>query len=128
MGSSGHPDRIELRDVLLPCHIGIDPCERDHAQMLRLRLSVEVDLQNAGLQDDLQQAVDYVWLSELLREATRMGPYGLLESLALRILKAVLGDERIEAAEIELSKERCPLGEGFGPVAVILRRRRGELE
>ena len=61
-------DRVEVRDLLLRCIIGINPEERTHPQDVLINLTMFADLRPAGNSDDIGDAVNYKTASKRLTE------------------------------------------------------------
>ncbi len=98
------PDTIELRDVRAYGRHGADPGEREHVQPFDLRLFVEVDVQSARQSDALTDTLDYAALHARIIEIVATRSYALLERLGEELLRDVMRDARVFAAEVTIAK------------------------
>jgi len=116
-------DRIFLPDLSFDARVGVLPGESDLPQELSACLEIQLDLGTAAATDAIDQTFDYRRIPEILAGASAQGPCDLLETLAGRILTAILEDRRVQAAGVRLAKRSLPLGPRCGPVSVELWRR-----
>ena len=117
-------DRILLSDVGFRARVGVLPGESDAPQELSARLEICLDLTAAAATDSIDSTFDYRRIPEILAAQSAGQPCDLLETLAGRILAAILEDRRVHAAGVCLTKRSLPLGPECGPVSVELWRRR----
>jgi dihydroneopterin aldolase/2-amino-4-hydroxy-6-hydroxymethyldihydropteridine diphosphokinase len=115
-------DRIDIVGLQVMTIIGALAHERELAQPVRIDLSIEVDLRDAGRSDELDDTVNYGAVSERVADAVRESKDVLLERLADRIAEVVLGFARVEAVEVTLTKVRPPIAEQVETTAVRIRR------
>lgn len=118
-------DRIELRGLRgLGVH-GVLPEERERAQPFEVDLDVEVDLEDAGVTDELADTVDYGSLAELAVRIVADESHRLLERLAARIAEDMLAaDGRIASVTVAVRKLRPPVAVELATVAVRITRAR----
>ena len=68
-------DRVEVRDLLLRCIIGINPEERVNLQDVLINLTMFADITKAGTSDDIADAINYktclLYTSPSPRDRTR---------------------------------------------------------
>ena len=117
-------DRILLPEIDFQARVGLLPGESERPQALRARLELRMDLEAAAASDEISESFDYRRVPEILEAAVASGPCDLLESLAGRILAAIMEDSRIRAAGVLLTKQSNPLGDAIGPIGVELWRER----
>ncbi len=118
-------DLIEVTGLTAVGICGVLPEERERAQPFRLDLTVEVDLEAAGLSDDLADTVDYGSLAHLAALIVETTSYQLVEALADAICRALLeADQHIEAATVTVTKLRPPLALQLEGVGVTRTRHR----
>ena len=119
-------DRILLEGMVFHGHHGTLPAERELGQPFVVDIELHLDLQPAGLSDDLTQTVDY---SEVHRQAKKIvegPPVSLTETLAERIADTVLGDfPTVDTVRIKVAKPNVRLDDTVltGSAVEILRRR-----
>lgn len=97
-------DRITLSGIkLFPC-IGTTTEERSKPQLCEADLTVRDIFEGAAAQDSLESSIDYVRLLQKVQEIAGKGEYSLVETLAYRIVRAVLQDFPVKSARIRIRK------------------------
>jgi dihydroneopterin aldolase len=119
-------DRIELTGLRVHGHHGVFEHERRDGQDFVVDVALEVDTRAAAASDDLARTVDYGALAQALAEVVAGDAVDLLETLAERLARVCLGDERVAAATVTVHKPQAPIPLAFDDVAVTIRRTRGE--
>jgi dihydroneopterin aldolase len=103
-------DKILLDGMIFYGRHGTLPAERELGQPFVIDIELRLDLQSAGLADDLTQTVDY---SEVHRQAKKIvegTPVNLTETVAERIAGAVLDDHpTVEAIRVKVAKPHVRL-------------------
>jgi dihydroneopterin aldolase / 2-amino-4-hydroxy-6-hydroxymethyldihydropteridine diphosphokinase len=122
---AGSPDRIDIDGLVVMTVVGVLAHERDAPQPVRIDLSIEADLHDAGTSDALDDTVDYGAVAQRVAEEVRAATDTLLERLAQRIADAVLERPRVEAVHVALTKLRPPIPEALESTSVRIVRRRG---
>jgi dihydroneopterin aldolase len=112
--------RILVRDLVLPCFIGIHPHERTAPQ--RIRINVEVLAQRGGGGDQLRHVLNYEEIVAGARALTGGAHINLIETLAEQIMDLVLESPRALGARV--SVEKLDVFAEAESVGVVLRRRR----
>ena len=116
-------DRIRLTNIsLYGCH-GVSPAERQVGRLFEVDVEIALDLTTASETDDLGTTVDYAAVCDVVRRVHEGGPYQLLEAMAGRIAKEVLGEFRAEAVTVRVRKPQPPVGSLVGWVEVEVTRR-----
>lgn len=113
--------RILVRDLVLPCRIGVYEHEKQAPQRVRInaQLLVERDVVDS---DELRDVLNYETIVEGIRALTRGRHIELVESLAEQVMDVCLASPRALAARISVEKlDIFPDAESVG---VVLRRRR----
>jgi len=96
--------RVFLRDMILPCSIGIYRHEKDAPQRVRINLDLAVREGDAALADDVANVVDYATIAEGVRSIVGAGHVNLVETLAERIAGLCLRDPRVASAQVRVEK------------------------
>jgi dihydroneopterin aldolase/2-amino-4-hydroxy-6-hydroxymethyldihydropteridine diphosphokinase len=117
-------DRIDIDGLVVMTVVGALAHEREAAQPVRVDLSIEADLEEAGRSDELTDTVHYGEVTEIVARVVRDATDTLLERLAQRIADAVLARPRVEAVHVTLTKLRPPIPEAVESTAVRIVRRR----
>ena len=119
-------DRILLEGMVFHGRHGTLPAERELGQPFVVDVELRLDLQPAGLSDDLTRTVDYSEVHRRAKEIVEGPPVGLTETVAERIAAAVLEEHRlVEAVRVKVRKPNVRLGDTVlaGSVVEILRPR-----
>ena len=102
--SRPHRHRLFVRDLVLPCRIGVHRHERDAPQ--RVRVAVELDIRDlpAPGRDAIDDVVSYDDVVAGIRQLVGSEHINLVESLAERIVEFCLEDERVVRAKVIVEK------------------------
>ena len=122
----GSEDRILLEGMIFHGRHGTLPAERDLGQPFVVDIELRLDLQPAGLSDDLTQTVDYSEVHRQAKEIVEGPPVSLTETLAERIAGTLLeGYPTVEAVRVKVAKPNVRLDDTVltGSAVKILRRR-----
>jgi dihydroneopterin aldolase len=122
----GSEDRILLEGMVFHGRHGTLPAERELGQPFVVDIELRLDLQPAGLSDDLTQTVDYSEIHRQAKEIVEGPPVSLTETLAERIAGTVLGDfPSVDTVRIKVAKPNVRLDDTVltGSAVEILRRR-----
>ncbi len=116
------PYRMFVRDLVLPCSIGVYP----HEHLAKQRIKINVDLlvlENPGPRnDDLANVVSYDTIIAGIKALLDRGHINLVETLAEAIAELCLAEPRVIEARIGIAKlEVEPAASGVG---VEIERRR----
>ena len=104
------------------------PHEQEAPQPLRIDLTLEADLHDAGITDELGDTADYGAVAEAAVAVVEEAKDVLLERLAARVAETVLVFPRVEAVDVTLTKLRPPIPVPVGTTAVRIHRTRAEGE
>jgi FolB domain-containing protein len=97
-------DRIIIEDLLLRCIVGVNPDERTKEQDVNLRITLSLDLRQAGSSDDLADTVDYKTLKGDIRALVEGSRFFLIERLAHEIARLCLQRPGVQGATVRLEK------------------------
>jgi dihydroneopterin aldolase len=114
-------DAVLVRGLELRACIGVTEAERQTPQRLTVSLIMEPMSGFEDVNGDLEKTVNYSAVCRMIRALAGTGHRQLLESLALEIAGAILGQFACAAVEVELRKYVLPDTEH---VAVRIVRRR----
>jgi dihydroneopterin aldolase len=96
--------RIVVRDLVMPCSIGVYAHEEHQKQRVRINLELDVVESTAPVQDRLANVVNYDDIIRAVRRAVDDGHIRLIETLAERIAALCLQDARVRLALITVEK------------------------
>ena len=94
------------------------------AQPFEVDVELALNLQPAGLSDDLTQTVDYSRVFETCRQIVESTRFNLVEALAEAIAHEILAGYPAEEVTVRVRKPAVDLGGPFRGVGVEIRRRR----
>ncbi|HVA14714.1 MAG TPA: dihydroneopterin aldolase [Stellaceae bacterium] len=113
--------RVFVRDLVLPCSIGIYPREKGLRRRVRINTEIHV---TAALprNDEFADVVNYETIVVGIKSITEAGHINLVETLADRVMALCLADSRVRAARVMVEKlDVWPETESVG---VVIERRR----
>lgn len=96
--------QLIITELPLQVVIGVYPEERLAPQRLLLDVELDVDIQAAARSDDIQDALDYARLAQLLTTWAAEREFQLLEALAYHLMTRLLEQPRIQGVCLKLSK------------------------
>jgi FolB domain-containing protein len=117
-------DKIHVRDLELPCHIGVSESERAGLQRVIVNLTLDLDLSAAGGSDRLEDTLDYRLVERQVADLVTGSACMLLERLAEAIADLCLGFDRVLAVRVCLDKPGA-LRLAGGTAVEIERKRKG---
>lgn len=117
-------DILRLRNMTFRAHVGTLPEERVVGQKVEVDLECHLDLQPAGLSDDLKDGIDYAGVCKLVGDITRHREYRLLEKLAEEIAGRVLVEYPAETVRVTVRKPLPPVDVVLDSVEVEITRSR----
>ena len=118
-------DHIVLADMVFQARHGVHPEEKIRAQRFEVDVELEMDLQPAGLEDDLERTVDYGRVYETIRTIVESTTFNLIEALAEAIAHELLVDfPALAEVVVRLRKPGVELGGPLAYAGVQIRRRR----
>ncbi len=113
----GMPDRISLRDHVVPVEIGAFQTERDQVQRLCFNIVVELRPHPAPLEDDVDRILSYDVLTEAVAAELAAERLNLLETLAERVADRIL--RAPQALRVFVRIEKLDRGPGALGVEIV---------
>ena len=95
---------ILVRDLIVPCEIGVFPHEQGTKQRVRVALTLDMAEGGQPIEDRLAATVSYGDIIDRVRELADGGRINLVETLAERIAAICLADRRVRAATVRVEK------------------------
>ena len=117
-------DRIIIDGMTFHGTHGVHEHEQRHAQPFEVDVELALNLQPAGLSDDLTQTVDYSRVFETCRQIVESTRFNLVEALAEAIAHEILAGFPAEEVTVRVRKPAVNLGGPFRAVGVEIHRRR----
>lgn len=96
--------RVFIRDLIVPCTIGIHDHEKEAAQRVRLNIDLSVREYGGPLDDNYEHVVCYEKIADSIRELIDRGHVNLVETLAEDIAAICLKKNRVRSARIRVEK------------------------
>lgn len=95
---------VFIRDMVLPCFIGVHRHERTGTQRVRINLDMAVRETSEKLNDNLADVVCYEDVADGIRAIVGRGHVNLVETLAEDIATLCLEDIRIISVRVRVEK------------------------
>ena len=116
--------KIKLTDIRIYAYHGCLEEEKKIGSDYTVSLKVSSNLDVPAKSDDLDDAVDYVTLHQIVEEEMAVRSK-LLENVADRIVKRILKSmTTIQKVRVMVSKQNPPMGGNVGEVSIIRKGRR----
>jgi dihydroneopterin aldolase len=118
-------DRIVLANMQFEGRHGYHDWEQRESQPFEVDVELVLNLQPAGIDDDLAQTVDYGHVYEIARQVVESTTFRLLEALAEAISHEVLADlPTVDEVGVRVRKPKVRLGGPLDSAGVEIWRRR----
>lgn len=117
-------DKIILEGMEFYGYHGTTPEERSLGQRFILDVELFLDLQNAGISDDISQTVNYASVFETVQAIVCGPPCQLIETLAESVARTLLEQFPISEIMVRVKKPQAPVPGFFTWVAVEITRRK----
>jgi dihydroneopterin aldolase len=114
-------DEIEIRRLAVHTHVGVPDEERANPQTLWITVRMWPSQGFHGLQDKVENTVDYYEVSQRLAELASEKPRHLVETLATEIGEFLLSTYPLSSVDVEVEKRILPNADS---VSVRIRRER----
>jgi 7,8-dihydroneopterin aldolase/epimerase/oxygenase len=116
-------DRISLTNMVFQARHGVNDWEKTEPQRFEVDVEMVVDVQPAGLEDDLARTVDYRGVYATTRQVVESTTYNLIEALAEAIAHEVLAGQALaKEVVVRVRKPEVRLGGPLDHAAVEIRR------
>ena len=118
-------DSIKIAGVKAVGFHGVFLEERRDGQEFIVDAELILDLAPAGESDDLSKTIDYSKVAEVIHNEIVGTPVDLIEALATRISKRILGEFKpVESVKVTVHKPSAPIVVNFRDVSVSIERHR----
>ncbi len=117
-------DRIVLHDMAFQGRHGVHEHELRSEQPFHVDLELVLDLQPAGIEDDLERTIDYAAVYGTVRQIVESTSFRLIEALAEAIAHEILADHPVDEVLVRVRKPGVDLGGPLAYAGVEIRRTR----
>lgn len=117
-------DRIILDDMVFQGTHGVYEEEQQNPQPFEVDVELVMNLQPAGLSDDLEQTIDYSRVFDTCRQIVESTRFNLIEALAEAIAQEILAGFAADEVTIRIRKPKVQMGGTLRSAGVEIRRRR----
>lgn len=117
-------DRIFLEAMVFQGTHGVYAEEQDAPQAFEVDVDLALNLQPAGLADDLAQTIDYGAVYDACRQIVESTRFNLIEALAEAIAHELLANYPADEVVVRIRKPAVQLSGPFRSAGVEIRRRR----
>ncbi len=118
-------DRILLEGMTFVGTHGVYPHEQVTPQPFEVDVELALNLQPAGLSDDLALTADYARVFDACRQVVESTRFNLVEALAEAITEELLaGFPMADSVTVRIRKPKVELGGPFRSAGIEIRRRR----
>ena len=117
-------DRIVLTNMRFEGRHGVHDWEQRQAQPFEVDVELVMNLQPAGIDDDLEQTIDYGKVYAVVRPIVESTSYKLLEALAEAISHELLVDFDVTEVGVRVRKPAVQLGGPLDHASVEIWRHR----
>ncbi len=121
-------DRIDLKGILVYGFHGVLAQEKELGQRFVVDVTLFGDFSAAARHDDLNLAVDYSRVHDLVVETMVERKFDLIEAVAGRLCSVLLENMAVESVAVTVEKTTPPIPGFHGQAAVTLHRDRSWLE
>jgi 7,8-dihydroneopterin aldolase/epimerase/oxygenase len=116
-------DRISLTNMVFQARHGVNDWEKAEAQRFEVDVELVVDVQPAGLEDDIARTVDYRGVYATTRQVVESTTFNLIEALAEAVAHEILGGQPLaQEVVVRVRKPEVKLGGQLDHAAVEIRR------
>lgn len=116
-------DRIVLAGMAFQARHGVEAWEKVEAQRFEVDVELILDVQPAGLDDDLTRTIDYAGVYQITRQVVESTTFNLIEALAEAIAHEVLGEHApVSEVVVRVRKPEVRLGGPLAYAGIEIRR------
>ncbi len=121
-------DKITLKNMKFYAFHGVLPEEQSQGQDFYIDVEMLVDLRKCGINDSLEDTVDYSAVYDTVKDVTQNNKFQLIEKLADSISREILSRyENISGITVRVRKPQAPINGELDWPEVEIERSRDEL-
>lgn len=117
-------DKIILRDIKVMAAHGVYPEEKQQQQPFNITIVCYLDLQAAGVEDDIAATINYAELYQRIVHEVETTCFNLIEALANHLAELVLTNPLIQEVKVKVEKSKAKYATMVFPAAVEIKRSR----
>lgn len=118
-------DKIVIKDLEIFAYHGVLPEEKRQGQTFIVTVEMFLDLYDAGIEDDLNETVNYADVCSTIEEVMTEEKYNLIEAAAESIAGTILLKyQKVKMVRVILSKPEAPVNMTFDTIYVDITRGR----
>lgn len=118
-------DEIRIENLKIYAHHGVFDFEKENGQNFYLNAVFGVELQEAGMTDDLDKTVNYALLCEEMENHMKAHSFDLIEAAAEHLIcELFMKYPKILTIGLEIRKPEAPVDAVFDSLSVVLFRKR----
>jgi dihydroneopterin aldolase len=116
-------DRIVLSNMVFQARHGVHDWEKVEPQRFEVDVELVLDVQPAGLDDDISRTIDYGGVYQVTRQVVESTTFNLIEALAEAIAHELLGEHAlVDEVIVRVRKPEVRLGGPVDHAGVEIRR------
>ncbi len=115
-------DIVYLRELKVPCTIGVWEWERRIKQIIAIDLEIATDVRPAAASDRLADALDYKAVAKRITQYVEASEFHLVEALAENVAATVLREFEVSWVRVRVNKRGAV--RGASDVGVVIERGR----
>jgi len=116
-------DRIRIKDLQIYGYHGVNVQEKEMGQMFLISTDVFFDMRKAGLNDNINETVNYAQLCLDIEKEFNKKKHDLIETAAERLAESILEKyDVVEKITIEIKKPWAPIGKSLNYASVRIER------
>jgi dihydroneopterin aldolase len=121
-------DLIALNEMVFYAYHGVFDSEKELGQRFIINFKADLDYNQAAVNDDLKQTVNYGEIYKKIGEIFKAKKYNLLESAAYNIIKELfISFPKLDVIEVEIKKPAVPIEGVLANAAIKMSRKRTEV-
>ena len=120
--SGPNTQRVFVHDLVMTALIGVHSHEKNKPQRIRINLDMEVSDDCVSIKDQLSDVVSYEDVIQSVKGLVADGHINLVETLAEKVAKICLTDERVQSVTVQI--EKIDVFEDAGSVGVEVFRKK----
>ncbi len=97
-------DKIFIKKLQVYGYLGIHLQEQQIPQLIQISLSATIDIQNAAINDDIRQTINYSTLAKKINQFISVSHYRTIEGLIEALASDILKDSHISSLWIRIEK------------------------